>query len=237
MKSQNYWRHKLDSAMEDHGFDLGYKLLNSPWSTVKNAEVAVISLNPGIHPEKDPTYNPRLISEERGNSYVVEGEILKQVGGKEKSISKQLFALYDILNVAPHKTLTAPFAPMRTKGWGKKDQTAQQKMVNLKLAREFWSDVLKTNKYLKVIVVIGFEAGDEVSKILRARPIKDVSTGWKKPRGPGFVNVKIYRTANGIPIFVLPHLSSYQIFSNKRARPILEKILKPYAQNEGNTKT
>ena len=142
---RNNWSKKLSKADAKYHFPDGYKLLYSPWETLKKAKIAFISLNPGKPPKNAEL---KVVSDERGNSYEVEKEIT------ESEITHQFLSLCKFLETSPNEVLTGTICPFRSADWENfldgSTFTDEQKRIGLSLGEEFWIWL-----QLKVIADIG----------------------------------------------------------------------------------
>lgn len=128
---KDYWIKKIEKAESDLGFKDGYKFVYGPWTTLAQAEVAFLSLNPGRAPDDAEM---RTISDERGNSYEVERYTTKS------PITDQFLRLADFLNQKPADILAGVVVPFRSDSWA--ELSKHQKNESLKLGREFWAEPL-----------------------------------------------------------------------------------------------
>ena len=198
---RNNWSKKLSKADAKCHFRDGYKLLYSPWETLKKAKIAFISLNPGKPPKNAEL---KVVSDERGNSYEVEKEIT------ESEITHQFLSLCKFLETSPNEVLTGTICPFRSADWENfldgSTITDEQKRIGLSLGEEFWLEAL--NK-INIIISVGNETTNLVVKILDAKKNLEINSGW------GNVKLRRYENSQNKMIIHMPHLSRFQLFSRQ----------------------
>ena len=204
------WSKKLSKADEKYHFPDGYKLLYSPWETLKKAKIAFISLNPGKPPKNAEL---KVVSDERGNSYEVEKEIT------ESEITPQFLSLCKFLETSPNEVLTGTICPFRSADWENfldgSIFTDEQKRIGLSLGEEFWLEALKK---INIIISVGNETTNLAVKILDAKKNLEINSGWGK------VKLRRYENSQNKLIIHLPHLSRFQLFSRQNCIKPLKTI-------------
>ena len=207
------WFRKLSEAEKNNNFPDGYKLLYCPWRTIPLAETAFISLNPGKPPKNAEL---KEVSDERGNSYVVERAIT------ESPITEQFLLLCDFLAVRPSEVLTGTICPFRSANWRKKSKflngssfSDEQKQIGLSLGEEFWLEALTG---VDTIITVGKETANSVVNILDARKTLQVNSGW------GNISLRRYENNQNKVIVHLPHLSIFKLLSRPECTQPLEII-------------
>ena len=202
---KEHWRRKLDDAASKYGFIEGYKLLYCPWKTIDNSTVAFISLNPGSMPD-DKERN--VVSEERGNSYLIEQKCTKS------PITSQFLKMAEFLAVKPESILTGVIHPFRSRKW--KDFSKEQQEIGLRIGAEFCLTAFSSD--IKTIVVVGNATFNQVSTLTNSKIIDSIFSGWGK------CQLQRHKTETGSNLIKLPHLSSYKLFSRSECREPLSKI-------------
>ncbi len=186
-------------------FEEGFKLLYCPWETVNSAQLAFLSLNPGRPPNQE---NLREVSDERGNSYVVEREITKS------PITEQYLKLCELLGVNPSAVLTGVIFPFRSNNW--ESMTIFQRQQGIELGSQLWRSILHDE--IRLVVAVGNETSKILIDILDATEEKCVPSRW------GNILLRRFAGHNGVKIVKLPHLSHFKLLSNDRYLPSLKEV-------------
>ena len=151
----------------------------------------------------------RIVSDERGNSYLVQRQ------AKHSPIADQYRQLCEFVNVDPEKVLTGTLMPFRTPKWNKRRDAP-----NVEVAKPFWSTILNGSKVRKVFCM-GRDVEDAVVKLVNARLDRQVAANW------GNLSIRRYVTASGMNVYGLLHLSTYKMFGRAECLPQLAELLKP----------
>lgn len=199
----------LASKEQELGFTEGFKLLYCPWRTIDVADTLFLSLNPG-RPPRDID-DPRTVSDERGNSYVVERLTTNS------PITEQFLKFCGFLGADPDHVLAGVVYPFRSNAWS--DLTPQQKKVGLRIGTELWTKVLNESN-IKRIVALSNEATSVVTSIKGAKLSRTISSGW----GP--TKLKSFDSPDGTSIVQLPHLSQFKLFSRADCHEPLREIFR-----------
>lgn len=195
VKARDEWQAALSGVEARLGLTSGFKFVYGPWASLNSARIAFLSLNPGVPPDGADL---RTVSDERGNSYVVEQATTRS------PITDQYLRLARLLGVDPSAVLAGVVIPFRSARVA--DLTAQQHAAGLALAAKFWRGPLSRGD-LQTIVTSGREAGDFVIGLLGARPEAVLPSGW------GGISLRRLRTDDGRAIVQLPHLSRFKLLS------------------------
>ena len=187
------WQTRLATEEASRGYSQGFKFLYCPWSTLDTGTDVFLSLNPGKPPEG---VDLRTVSDERGNSYVVERETT------QSPITEQFIKFCALLETPPEKMLTGVVMPYRTERWLKKRDD-----INLDIAFDFWSQVLAKNSVRRVFC-LGRDSERVVLKLTGARLSAEIQSGW------GNYTIRRYDCANGLQVFGLLHFSTFKMMSN-----------------------
>ena len=189
---------------QDWGYNEGYKFLYCPWETIKYARYAFISLNPGTPPDGAEL---RTISDERGNSYVIEQAYTRS------PITKQFLLLCGLIGIAPEHMLTGVAAPFRTPKWlNKRDK----KMIPIGI--EFWSEVFECQS-LEVVFCLGRDAENVIVTARNATLEHEISSGW------GAYKIRRYVDSKGCVIIGLLHLSTFKMLSRDQCVKQIQYLL------------
>lgn len=200
MLDKNLWLEKVQKAYSEACSDSmdGFKLLYCKWKLIYSSELAFISLNPGRAPDRQGNC---LISDEDGNSYLREKDITKS------AMTKQFLKICEGLKIPAESVLTGVVIPFRTNR--ERDLNHKTREIGNVIGGEFWSVVLDQQQ-LRNIIVVGNSTMKVISSIKGLIPIVKYNTGWGKTR------IRVYEDSNKKRYFHLPHLSSYQLFSNQK---------------------
>lgn len=187
------WENELRHAEAELGFGDGFKFVYGPWATLRQGEVAFISLNPGKAPDGATL---RMVSDERGNSYGVERSTSRS------PITDQFLRLADLLDVRPCDILTGVAAPFRSDSWG--GLTNRQRREALALGKRFWEAPLSRPE-LRLIVVCSKEAAQLTVEVTKASFVDEYPAGWGRQK------LRRYCVQPDKKIVHLPHLSRFRL--------------------------
>lgn len=206
---KNHWLDRIREKSKELGFNDGFKLVYGKWETLQSASTVFLSLNPGIW-TPDDFDSKEEVSDERGNSYLVEKNTTNS------PITKQFLELMNLLELEPNNVLTGVVVPFRTHTWG--ELTPVQKKEAQRIAMEFWSVPLMKPSVDRIIVCSN-QARDMVVKITRAELLQSIPANWDK------INLNLYRTIDGKKkIFHLPQLSRFKLLSRPASITALRNL-------------
>jgi hypothetical protein len=199
---------QLKELAQTHQFNDGFKLIYDRWDRIGNSNVIFLSLNPGRAPLG---VNREEVSDENGNTYVVELSITKS------PINRQFIDLFELLGISLDKVLSGVYIPFRSNRL--KDLSKDQKNVALEFSRQFWFPLVREKD---IIFCCGLEVFNEIHKQLYAgNKVENIPSGWGKTA------IKRIATTSGQMVIGLPHLSTFKLLSNKVCRQVLADIMKP----------
>lgn len=201
------WQALLAAEERRLSLSQGFKMLYGPWHELDQARVAFLSLKPGVAPRGADL---RTVSDERGNSYEVEGRTTAS------PITGQFLALCDLLGVVPSDVLTGVAAPFRAAAWD--DLTPAQRDTGLALGCRFWAAPLERPE-LTLILAVSQEAADMVVGLTGAKLEAEVPAEW------GSLRLRRYRTRDGRTVVHLPHLSRFRLLSRPSSRDAVARII------------
>jgi hypothetical protein len=205
--NKDEWYDRLCVVERELGLNDGFRPLYGPWSTLSKSRMAFISLNPGRAPSST---TKREMSDERGNSYVVERE------STLSPITDQFLRLCALIKVSPDDVLTGVAVPFRTPAWN--DIPPQHRKRAIKVGQEFWAEPLKRND-LEVIVCCSAQATRAVVECLHAKLEETRPAAW------GNITIHRYRALNGTPILALPHLSRFRLLGRSQSETAIADLL------------
>jgi hypothetical protein len=207
--TRDQWQNKIENIEKPYSFNLGYKLLYCPWATIETATHAFVSLNPAKKTPFDAEM--RCVSEERGNSYIVERHTTKS------PITEQFILLTDLLAISPENILTGVAHPFRSDDWNHFNSV--QKQIGLELGFEFWKKVLDQGK-ITTVIISGTDISNMFVEHMGARFETKLASGW------GRTSLTRHRTQSDIEIISLPHLSRFKLLSRSACYNPLKEIFK-----------
>lgn len=190
-------RQRIVQAYARSGNEMGWRLLASPAQVLDGAEVAFIGLNPGGN------YQPADHGEfcmSAGSAYVVETWGASSNAG-ESPLQIQVRSLFKRLCVEPDQVLAGNLVPFRSPSWSR----LARPDFSLSFGEEIWAEILQ-RACPKLIIGMGHETFDPLSRIVRVSAEKRVSVGWGK------VSAKSASFEGG-KLVVLPHLSRFSIIT------------------------
>jgi hypothetical protein len=198
----------LKQLAEELHFQDGFKLIYDRWDRINDSEVIFLSLNPGRAPEGVILEE---VSDERGNSYIVEQDISKS------PINRQFVDLFYILGIDLDKVLAGVYIPFRSDRL--RDLTCEQKSGALNFSRKFWLPFVKEKK---LVICCGKDVFREIHRQLFPNHLPE-----KIPSGWGKTSIEKIFLPNRQIVLGLPHLSSHKLLSKTECRTILSKVLQP----------
>lgn len=197
MRDRTYWENELRDTERTLRYTLGWKFLFCPWKTIQEAKVAFLSLNPG---RASAHADLRVVSDERGNSYVVERDTTVS------PITEQYLELCKLVNIDASAVLAGVIMPFRTQQWAPRRDAA-----GLEVGKQFWREVLPETK-LRTIFAVGRVTAKTIAELCGARAAGELPAGW------GSCRISLYEDGAGRRIIGLPHLSRFRLLSTKRGR-------------------
>ncbi|MBP9048869.1 MAG: hypothetical protein WAT35_15135 [Tabrizicola sp.] len=213
------WQQLLTAEETKLQFSQGFKFLYGPWSSRAGLEVAFLSLNPGRAP---PFAELRTVSDERGNSYLIEASTTVS------PLTQQFLTFAARVASPPEAILTGVVAPFRTDDW--KGASLAQRRAMLSLGRSFWREPL-IDARLRLIVAVSDEAAALAVELTGAK------FDGKRPAGWGDLVIRRYRLPNGGVIAHLPHLSRFRLFGRPQSEDALDWALEKPSSPQSTTIT
>ncbi|WP_300443630.1 uracil-DNA glycosylase family protein [uncultured Mameliella sp.] len=209
--SKDFVRHlnaEIEAAYVNSGSRLGWRFLYSPADVLEGATVAFIGLNPGGS-RQDPEHG--VFAMEKGSAY------RDETWPSTNRLQPEVLALFRRLNAAPEKVLAGNLVPFRSPSW---DELPNRQHA-VAFGRSLWRQVLDRAKP-SIIVTMGSKANDEMARLIGARYVKDLPTGW------GDYKARRGRYAGGSWIG-LPHLSTFTIMTRPACQPYMDALFKGLA--------
>lgn len=98
---------------------------------------------------------------------------------------------------------SATFVPFRSPTWA----DLRERDAALQLGRSLWTRLLARAKPELIVCVGKGVVGEEIARLTDATLVGEVDIGWKDH------SATRYRTASGMRIVALPHLSRFRLFA------------------------
>ena len=166
-----------------------------PGARLKDAEVAIITLNPGGTRRVDTEW-----SQERGNAYYIESWG-GQTPGRDK-LQVQVQALVKAIGQDKDTVLAGCFIPFRSPTFAELPRHAEA----TKFGGRLWGSVLEQSP-ARLFVCVGKKVvGEGLADVIGARPIASVRLGW------GDQTIDRYQAADGRVVVAFPHFSRFPPF-------------------------
>lgn len=198
---------RIRRAYKESSNTMGWRFLSSPAQTLQGARVAFIGLNPGGSSEDD---NHAEFAMKAGSAYRDESWAGCLPG--ESKLQKQVLALFERIGEKPENVLSGNLIPFRSPDW----KSLKEPQSAIEFGEELWSTVLRTAQP-SLIVTMGSQAIDSVSRLLQVREVQKIHVGWG--------NVTACKGQFSGGTFVgLPHLSRFGIMNRPESASCLEKL-------------
>lgn len=203
----------LERRIEDEykrlGYGIGWRLLASPKTTLKSANIALIGLNPGG--DRDYPEHPRFSMPVGKSSYVDEKWGNHQRG--KAPLQNQVRSIFTKLGAEPHEVLCGEFIPFRSRNYR---ELAHKKEARA-FARELWRDIFAETKP-ELIMAMGMVAFEELNNLLGGVEAKKIPINWGR--------VKARHTVYSDTTLVgIPHLSQYRFINREESQEGLNDML------------
>lgn len=199
---------QINAEHDRLGMKLGWRFLMCPEARLKDAKVAIITLNPGGTRRVDTEW-----SQERGNAYYIESWG-GQAPGQDK-LQVQVQALVKAIGQDKDSVLAGCFIPFRSPTFADLQRSAEA----IQFARRLWGSVLEQSP-ARLFVCVGKKVvGQGLADLIGARPIASVPLRW------GDQTIDRYRAADGRVVVAFPHFSRFPPFSSpERSRAAVVAI-------------
>lgn len=203
---------RIDTAYNDLGYEIGWRLLASPKATLQTADTALIGLNPGG--DRIPDDHPYFCMPPGKNSFRDEQWGTHEFG--QAPLQKQVQSLFKKLNRRPEDVLCGEFIPFRS--------PEINALPNRKIAEEFaralWRDIFDIT-HPKLVMTLGKNVFYALHGVLGGSEIEEISINWG--------NVKARRTQCRDCVLVgVPHLSHFGFINRKESAQPLSKMFKEF---------
>lgn len=186
---------RIEAMYVAKGYDLGWRLLAGPWSTLEAAKTALITMNPGGKIPEAP-----LVSVEEGSAYVVETWGAAERG--QSQLQVQIQKLFKLVGADPVGVLSGYFVPFRSPGWSDLDHKEEA----LAFGTELWRDLLGDHRP-QLTLTLGRPIYERMRNLLAAKEVLAGPAGW------GAVQLRASQYQGGV-LIGLPHLSRFALMGD-----------------------
>lgn len=185
----------IEAEYDRLGMTLGWRFLMCPEARLDEADVAIVTLNPGGNRRVDTDW-----SQEGGNAYVIESWSSSSSG--TDPLQQQIQRLCALLGQRTDNVLAATFVPFRSPDW--KSLPRQKEAVAF--SKGLWKWAL-TRSPAKLFICVGKNVvGVELANLMGARQLPSMPSLW------GDHAIDRYQAADGRVIIALPHLGRFKLF-------------------------
>jgi hypothetical protein len=208
---------EIEAEHDRLGLKLGWRFLMCPEARLDDADVAIVTLNPGGTRRVDTKW-----SQELGNAYQIESWGGAHSGGD--ALQRQVQRLCALLGRPMDRVLAATFVPFRSPDW--KSLPRQQEAVAF--SRDLWKWALDRSP-AKLFVCVGKDVvGRELAHLLGAQQLPSASALW------GNQTIDLYKANDGKVIVALPHLGRFKLFGKaERDKAFKDAIEGLWNPNQG----
>jgi hypothetical protein len=201
---------QIDAEHDRLGMNLGWRFLMCPEARLKDAKVAIITLNPGGTRRVDTEW-----SQEHGNAYYIEGWGGRAPG--QHKLQVQVQALVKAIGEDKDSVLAGCFIPFRSKDYRALPRPAEC----IQFARRLWGSVLEESPARLFVCVGKNVVGKGLAGLIGARPLSSVPLPW----GGMPITIDRYQAADGRAVVAFPHFSHFPPFSRpERTKAAVDAI-------------
>jgi len=187
---------EIETEYRRLGYTMGWRFLMCPQDRLSTAKLLIATLNPvGDKPERTAW------SRKEGNAYYSEQWDGYPEG--QAPLQQQIQKLVALLGYAESEMASATFVPFRSPTWA----DLRERDAALQLGRSLWTRLLARAKPELIVCVGKGVVGEEIARLTDATLVGEVDIGWKDH------SATRYRTASGMRIVALPHLSRFRLFA------------------------
>lgn len=203
----------IQKVYDELGYQMGWAFLITPEARLRDANVAIVGLNPG-----GDSGGPAWDCAE-GNAFFVQRWARNDT--EYNRIQVQVQALHTALGVSADETLIAEYIPFRSPSWA----ALAHKEEALKFARELWTWVLKETS-ARTFICMGRLVTEELAQLMDAKWVEELPTGW------GDMKMHRHVAPDGRVLVHIPHPSHYLLFGrgedrSRLAEDSLKRAMEP----------
>jgi hypothetical protein len=198
---------EIQAEHERLGHKLGWRLFTCPFQNIETASVALITINPGGSEFEEPRW-----SVEDGSAYELESWKNRPPG--QENLQRQVRRMFEIMNIPPAKVLSGYLVPFRSQRW----QALPHKSTSIHFGIKIWREVFKKTN-VRTVIAFGKDIAPQMVSLLNATSLTEYPTGW------GEQKISMYRFGQGGSLVVLPHLSTFKLFSDQKYESAFRVVL------------
>lgn len=188
----------IETKCKQLGYPSGWTLMATPDSTLREAKVAFVGLNPGGGGPGDDYAYSGLWDSPGGNAYFTERW---GPNDTETPIQRQIRAWHELLELEASDSLCAQFVPFRSPNWS----TLDRKDEALDFARDLWRWILTVSP-ATLFVTMGKLPAHYLAELLDGKHVAQLPTGW------GTNMIDVWDSPSGRRVVGMPHPSRYRLF-------------------------
>lgn len=201
---------EIENAYRRSGNTMGWRLLASPETTLKNAKIAFIGLNPG---GSAVDYTQSVYAMPEGQSAYVDESWGERAFG-QSPLQRQVRALFTRLNVAPDTVLAGNRVPFRSPDWA----SLNDPKGALAFGKTLWKRILDQANP-SIVITMGGETTKAITQLLNVPNMIRYRVGWG--------NITAQRGQfNGGTLIGLPHLSRFGIMNRDASKDYIDRLFK-----------
>lgn len=203
-------RDRIVQEYTRRGDTLGWRLLSSPATTMDDARVAFIGLNPGgnVAPPDHADF-----AMDHGSAYVRERWAGAPPG--ESRLQRQVRALFKRLDVEPDQVLAGNLVPFRSPDWA----SLADPDSALRFGEDIWRELLRTAAP-QIIVTMGRKVIAPIERITGIAANTRVPVGW------GNITAR-FGHDSARKLICLPHLSRFPIITRSQSAEAMHRLFGP----------
>lgn len=198
-------RETIQAEYERLGYTKGWNFLACREERLRDAQIAIVGLNPGGGGDKDDGYSWRGVWSCQNNSFCVD----------DSEMRGQVCEWHRVIGVDPEATLCAQFIPFRSPDI----RRLGNRPAAVAFARAWWTEVLETTP-ASLFLVMGKYAAWHIADLLKAKPVPiNLQTGW------GRATIDISDSSDGRRVVAMPHPSRFKLFGRDEVSITAEQSL------------
>lgn len=189
---------EIEAAYRDLGLTHGWTFMGTDDRTLREARVAFVGLNPGGGRPDDNYEYQGIWDVPNGNGYFDEKW---GANDSDSTLQRQVKEWHRIIGVDATKSFCANFVPFRSFDWNSLDRKGEC----LAFAESLWTWVLQVSP-AALFVTMGKLPAQYLAKLLNAKPIAYLPTGW------GSQTIDVWDSPDGRRVIGMPHPSRFALF-------------------------
>ncbi len=198
---------EIQAEHERLGHKLGWRLFTCPVRNIETALVALVTINPGGSKFEEPQW-----SVEAGSAYELES--WKNCPPGQENLQRQVRRMFEIMNITPADVLSGYLVPFRSQRW----QALPHKSTSIHFGIKIWREIFKRSS-VRTVIAFGKDIAPQMVSLLNATSLSEYPTGW------GEQKISAYQFGQGGSLVVLPHLSTFKLFSDPKYENAFRTVL------------